>query len=523
MELSMLTLLPPVLAIVMVLITKRVLLSLGVGIIAAAFLISNYSIGGTFSFIWESFVQVFMEDGALNTWNVYILLFILILGLMTAFVSMMGGTIAFGEWMIKRVKTRVGAQLMTMVLGILIFVDDYFNSLTVGPISKPVTDQHRVSRAKLAYIVDSTAAPVSVIAPISSWGAYIIGIIGVVLVNHQVTDYGAFEAFVRMIPMNFYVWAALGMVLVIAIRQVDFGPMKHHERQAMEFGIVANPETEKVEQELPMSDTHRISDLLVPIGILFATTLGAIYWDGARNTEAGAPLMEVLGEADVSLALFVGGLISVVVTFLMYMRHVAAKRLSIDTLGKGIVVGIKSMLPAIFILTFAWAISYLIGELKTGEYLASLVEASQMNTIFLPALLFVMAGAIAFATGTSWGSFAILLPIAGQIAASTNIELMLPMLAAVLGGAVFGDHCSPISDTTILSATGANCELMDHVTTQLPYALTAAVITVISYIALGLFNSVVIGLIVMVVCFMIVSLFLNKISVTEAKDVAVTK
>lgn len=514
---SIWALIPPLITIAMVLLTKRVLLSLGVGIIATAFFTVSFHFTDAMRLIWEAFKGVFVEDGGVNTWNVYILLFVLLLGVLTSFVSMMGGTRAFGEWMIKRVKTRAGAQLMTMVLGIIIFIDDYFNSLTVGPISRPVTDKHNVSRAKLAYIVDSTAAPVSVIAPISSWGAYIIGLIGSVLVAENVTGYGPFEAFIQMIPMNFYVWAALGMVFVMAIRQSDFGPMKKHELRALQTGKVAS-ETQTKEssniEDLPTSDIGKSSDLFLPIGILFIATIVMIYWDGLKTVQADADLsntlINIFGEADVSLALLVGGIAGIIGTWLLFLRHLVAKKVTVKDFGKGIITGIKSMLSAFAILIFAWAISFLIGELQTGEYLAGLVNASNISLTLLPFIVFVMAGFIAFATGTSWGAFAILLPIAGQIAGATDIDLLLPVLAAVLAGAVFGDHCSPISDTTILSATGADCKLYDHFSTQLPYALTAAGIASVGYLVLGFTGNVWYGLLAVLIGLLILAWVLKN-------------
>lgn len=488
---------PPMLAIIMVLLTKRVLVSLGIGIIASALFITRFNLFKSFGLAWEAFKGVFVEDGGVNTWNVYIMLFVLMLGILTAFVSMMGGTRSFGDWMIRRVKTRTGAQIMTMILGVIIFVDDYFNSLTVGPVSRPVTDKHRISRAKLAYIVDSTAAPVSVVAPVSSWGAYIIGIIGTVLIAQNVTAYNEFEAFIQMIPMNFYVWSALGTVIIIAISQVDFGPMKVHEQRALNTGEVSNPENKKKVDTiayLPESDAGKISDLLAPIGILFIATLVAIYVSGFMAAGEDKSLMVIFGEADVAAALLIGGIIGLFVTFLLFTRHYRQGKLTKHHFAEGLKEGIKSMMPAIWILIFAWTISHLINELKTGEYLAGIVEASNLNIAFLPVVVFIMAGFIAFATGTSWGSFAILLPIGGQIAAVADIDLLLPVLAAVLAGAVFGDHCSPISDTTILSSTGASCDHIDHVSTQLPYALVAATIAGFGYVTLGLTGNVWFGL-----------------------------
>src|SRR5690625_1682880 len=507
------SLVPPLLAIIMVLLTRRVLVSLGAGIIAAAFFIAGFHLQESLLLVWTAFKGVFVEDGALNTWNVNILLFVLMLGILTAFVSLMGGTKAFGDWMIQRVKTRAGAQIMTMVLGIIVFVDDYFNSLTVGQVAKPITDKHRISRAKLAYIVDSTSAPICVIAPVSSWGAYIIGILGSVLAAQSVTAYTALGAFIKLIPMNYYVWAALGVVLVIALKQSDFGPMKTHEDRALHTGEVLNPENaEKIDAEssLPKSDAGKVTDLIIPIAVLFIATLGFIYWTGLSAVEGQQSFINIFGEADVAKSLLYGGIFGLVVTFILFVRHILQGKLTGNHFGLGIVEGTKSMLPGFTILIFAWAIVYLIGELKTGEYLAGIVQASNLSLSLLPVIVFIMAGFIAFATGTSWGSFGILLPIAGQIAGAVDIELLLPMLAAVLAGAVFGDHCSPISDTTILSSTGASCDHIDHVTTQLPYAILAAGIAGLGYLALGIFGSAWLGLVIVIISLIVFSSILKR-------------
>ncbi|HLR04115.1 MAG TPA: Na+/H+ antiporter NhaC family protein [Virgibacillus sp.] len=502
MENTIWSLLPPILAIAMVLLTRRVLVSLGVGIVAAAFFIANFNFSESVMLVWQAFKGVFVDDGALNTGYVFLLIFILLLGILTAFVSMMGGTKAFGDWMASRVKSRAGVQIMTMILGVIIFIDDYFNSLTVGRVAMPVTDKHRISRAKLAYIVDSTSAPVSVAAPISSWGAYIIAMLGSILTAHGVTEYSAFGAFVKIIPMNFYVWAALGTILVIAIRQTDFGPMREHEQRALKTGDVLDPKNkEKVDEssKLPSSDAGKVSDLIIPIVVLLVATLGFIYWSGYNGAGADKSLMNIFGEADVESSLMYGGIIGLLFTFLLFFRHFNKGKLTGNQFMKGLVEGIKSMLPAFFILIFAWTIVYLIEELETGIYLGNLVEQSNLSLALLPFIVFLMAGFIAFSTGTSWGSFGILLPIAGQIAASTDIELILPMFAAVLSGAVFGDHCSPISDTTILSSAGSGIPHIDHVVTQLPYALTAAGIAGLSYLILGLTDNVWFGLATVVV------------------------
>lgn len=511
------SLIPPILAIIMVLLTRRVLISLGVGIVAAALFVTNFYIADSLGLIYGAAKGVFVEDGGLNTWNVYIIFFILLLGMITNFVGMMGGTRAFGDWMIRRVKTRVGAQIMTFILGIALFIDDYFNSLTVGQVARPITDKHRISRAKLAYIVDSTAAPVCVIAPVSSWGAYILGLIGMVLTTHQIVDYSELSAFLLMVPMNFYVWSALGVVLVIAIKQADFGPMKKHELHAIRTGQVSltdaknttDPDAGKT------SNLGKITDLIVPIIVLFVATLIFIFWTGLQALGDGErSLILIFGEADVSASLFYGGSVALLTTFLFFVRHITKRELTGKDFAGGIVNGMKAMMPAVIILIFAWTITDLIDQLGTGTYLADVVKNSNMPFALLPFIIFIMAGLIAFSTGTSWGSFALLLPIAGQIAAATHLELILPMLAAVLAGAVFGDHCSPISDTTILSATGSSCHHIDHVMTQLPYSLVAAGIAGAGYLALGFTESVWVGLII-VLAGLALLFFLLKKPVTE--------
>ncbi|MFD2129965.1 Na+/H+ antiporter NhaC family protein [Pseudogracilibacillus auburnensis] len=509
---SIWSLIPPLLAIIMVLLTRRVLISLGVGIVASALFITHFQVIDSLDLMLGALTGVFLENGGLNTWNVYIIFFIFILGIITNFVGLMGGTRAFGDWMIRRVKTRMGAQIMTILLGIALFIDDYFNSLTVGQVARPITDKHRISRAKLAYIVDSTAAPVCVIAPVSSWGAYILGLIGMVLTTHQIVDYTELGAFLLMIPMNFYVWAALGVVLVIAIRQVDFGPMKKHEAHALKTGEVSPPDSKTFidPDSGPTSSLGKMVDLIVPIIVLFIATIGFIFWTGVQGLEEKGSLITIFGEADVSKSLFYGGLISLLTTFLFYLRHVIKDQLSGGHFFGGILNGIKSMLPAVMILILAWTITDLIDQLGTGTFLADVVKNSNISFALLPFIIFIMAGLIAFSTGTSWGSFALLLPIAGQIAAATHMELILPMLAAVLAGAVFGDHCSPISDTTILSATGSNCHHIDHVMTQLPYSIVAAVIAGAGYLTLGFTGSVWIGLIIVFVGLVVLYFTLKK-------------
>lgn len=503
MENTIFSLLPPILAIFMVILTRRVLLSLGVGIITAAFLLADFNIGKTFSIMYDAARGIFIDDGALNTWNVYIILFLLVLGIITAFISISGGSRAFGEWAMKRVKTRAGAQIVGAILGIIIFIDDYFNALAVGQISRPITDRQKVSRAKLAYVIDSTSAPVCVVSPISSWGAYIIALIGTILATHNITEYSAFSAFIQMIPMNLYVWASIAMVFIVAYRNINIGQMKQHENRAMTTGVVLDPDKPapgELKDDLPTSSKGSVGDLIWPILSLVVGVVGSMVWTGYLATEGTVTILAIFENTDVAKSLIMGGVFGLMVTLILFFRQaVVLKGVNVNTLSTGLIEGIKSMLPAVYILVFAWAIVDLIGRLETGSYLAGIVESSNMNTAFLPIILFVIAGVMAFSTGTSWGSFGILLPIAGDIAAATDVSLLLPAMAAVLAGAVFGDHCSPISDTTILSSTGAGCNHIDHVLTQLPYALISAAFAIVGYLVLGFTGSTIIALAAVVI------------------------
>ena len=504
MENSILSIIPPLVALLMVVVTRKVLPSLGVGIILGALMVNNWSVSGSIKEIYTIVKGILIdsESGGLNTWNMYIIFFLLLLGMMTAFISISGGSRAFGEWAMKRVKTRVGAQVVTAIFGIIIFIDDYFNSLAVGNVSRPITDRHGVSRAKLAYIIDSTAAPMCIISPISSWGAYIIALIGGVLTTHSITGVGALEAFMRMIPMNLYALFALAMVFFVSYFDINLKAMKVHEDRAQKTGKVLDPDKGAVPGEtsgLPESDKGKVADLAWPIIMLIAGTVTFMIVTGIQavsGTETAVTALSIFENTDVASSLLYGGLIGLATSLIFFF----AKRMGGAVLGKGIWEGIKSMLPAVYILFFAWTLIEIIGSLGTGKYLAGLVN-DHIIIGFLPAILFLLAGVMAFATGTSWGTFGIMLPIAGEIAAATDPTYMLPVLAAVLAGAVFGDHCSPISDTTILSSTGAGSHHIDHVMTQLPYALLVAGISLLGYLVLGFTGSSIIGLIATAIFF----------------------
>ncbi|WP_209125038.1 Na+/H+ antiporter NhaC family protein [Alkalihalobacillus sp. BA299] len=493
MEVSMMSLIPPVLALVMVILTRRVLISLGAGIVVGALLLNGFDPISAVAQIFSILTAIFYVDGAINDWELNIIFFLLLLGMLASLVALSGGSRAFGEWALKRVKTRIGAQLVTVILGIIIFIDDYFNSLTVGNVSRPLTDRHRISRAKLAYLVDSTAAPMCVISPISSWGAFIITIIAGVLATHSVTQYEALQAFLLIVPMNYYALFAVFLVLAVAWFKLDFGPMKKHETLAIETGEVVDkskgtPPGENMDVQ-PV-DNGKVIDLVLPIVTLIVGTILFMVITGIQGTDGTASILEIFENTDVAAALVYGGLLGLAVAIIFTLM----KKVSVKDFGVGLWAGIKSMLPAIYILIFAWTIIEIIGELGTGEYLATLIDGS-IPVALLPVIIFIVAGAMAFSTGTSWGTFGMLLPIAGDIAATLDITMILPMLAAVLAGAIFGDHCSPISDTTILSSTGAGSHHIDHVITQLPYALVVAAISIVGFLVLGFTGSLFIGFI----------------------------
>ncbi|APH03796.1 Na+/H+ antiporter NhaC family protein [Bacillus weihaiensis] len=484
------SIIPPLIAIIMVVLTRRVLLSLGVGIVSAALILKEFSIIDSGKAIFNAVKAIFISDGALNTWNVYIILFLLILGIITALISISGGSRAFGEWAQKRVKTRVGAQFTAALLGILIFIDDYFNALAVGQVSRPITDRQKVSRAKLAYIIDSTSAPVCVVSPISSWGAYIIAMIATILTTHGVTEYSPLGAFMTMVPMNYYVFAAIVLVFAVAYFNINLGSMKVHEERAMNTGEVVDPDKEALgepKEELPTSTNGTIGNLVWPILALIAGTVSSMLYTGytAIEDKSGVTILTIFENTDVSTSLLYGGTFGLLITIILFF----VRGISGNHFGLGIKEGIKSMLPAIYILMFAWVIVDLIGQLSTGEYLAGIVEKSNLNVAYLPVVMFVLGAFMAFATGTSWGTFGIMLPIAGEITAATDISMLLPAMAAVLAGSVLGDHCSPISDTTILSSTGAGSHHIDHVLTQLPYALIGGLFAAIGYVILGITGS----------------------------------
>ncbi|RDW20946.1 Na+/H+ antiporter NhaC family protein [Oceanobacillus chungangensis] len=499
MEGTIYSLIPAVIMLILVLVTRKVLLSLGTGIIVGALFIHDFNIVESLKEVWLVFYGIFVVDGSPNWGNILLLVFLFLLGIMTAFLQASGGSRAFGEWMMKRVKTRAGAQIMTGILGIIIFIDDYFSSLSIGQIARPLTDRHRVSRAKLAYFIDSMAAPVTVLSPISSWGAYIIGILGGLFAANGITSMQPIEAFIMMIPHNFYAIIAVLLVFIVAIFNFNIGPMRTHEDRAVQTGELLDPKQNNVPGDLSdvfePNKNGRVYHLIVPIIMLFVATIVAMLVTGIQATEGKASIITAFANTNVNLSLFIGGFMAVLTSAIFHFSQKQPR----ENVGKIFVEGLKTMLPAINILLLAWMVGSVISTLKIGAYLAEIVNNASINVSFIPIIFFAVTLLMSLATGTSWGTFGMMLPIGVEIMMHTDSQLLLPALAAILSGSVFGDHCSPISDTTILSATGAGSNHMDHVLTQLPYAIMSAIIAAIGFLVIGFTNQVVLALFVSVV------------------------
>ncbi|WP_353894136.1 Na+/H+ antiporter NhaC family protein [Proteinivorax hydrogeniformans] len=467
MENSILVLLPPVIAIVMAIITKQVIFSLGSGIIIGGLMLNGFNPLSTLEYLSTTL----MESVADPKWNTPIIVFCLLLGGIIGMVSRSKATISFSHWAAKRVKTRRGAMLTTWILGMLMFIDDYFNSLSVGAVMRPITDKMNVSREKLAYILDSTAAPVCIIAPVSTWIAFVMSIMAEEFTRYGI-DKNPFSAFISIIPFNFYAILALVMVVFIAIVGKDFGPMKRAEEMQSRATSVKQEE---------ISSNSTVWDLVIPIGSLVFMTLLAMIWTGGYFT-ADISLWVAFTESDPAFSLIYGGLIAVVITFAMY----AIKRtLPFGEIFESFVDGMKTMMGVIVVLALAWTIGAVIGDLNVRTYIADIVADGSIPMFLIPVTMFLISALVAFSTGSSWGTFSIMVPIAIATAVAGPTSFIYAALGAVLGGAVLGDHCSPISDSTILSSAGADCSHIDHVNTQLPYALVPGGFALIGSIMVG--------------------------------------
>lgn len=471
-------LLPPVIAIGLALITKEVYTSLLAGIITGGLLYSNFNLELMINTIF------FQEDGGMvyklaDAWNVGILVFLVMLGILVSMLNKAGGSAAFGKWASKHIKTRIGAQISVMILGVLIFVDDYFNCLTVGSVMRPVTDRHKVSRAKLSYIIDATAAPVCIIAPISSWAAAVTSSVP------EDSGINGFAVFLQTIPYNLYAILTLVMVLLVTVLRVDFGPMKKHEMNAIAGDLFTTPGRpyEGNEEEVINEKAH-VLDLILPVAVLIASCIVTMVYTGGFFE--GASFVDAFAASDASVGLVLGGAVTLVFTFIYYMMRDV---LSFEEFAKCIPEGFQSMIAPILILTMAWTLSGMTNLLGAKYFVADLVanSASAMQG-FLPMIIFLVAAFLAFATGTSWGTFSILIPIV--IGVFPEGQMMVISIASCLAGAVCGDHCSPISDTTIMASAGGHCEHVNHVVTQLPYVLVVGSVCMVGYLLIGIFKAV---------------------------------
>ena len=480
-----LSLLPPLIAIILALITKEVYSSLFVGIIAGGLLASSFSFSGTLDIVINDGIIAAVAD------NAGIFVFLVLLGAMVALLNRTGASAAFGAWAQKNIKTRVGAQLATFLLGVLIFIDDYFNCLTVGSVMQPVTDSHKVSRAKLAYIIDATAAPVCMIAPISSWAAAVSS-------YADGTGYSGLALFVRAIPYNFYSILTFVFIICIVLMKFDYGPMATHEKNALEKGDLFTSGTEHAAQDTGKQGTKgKVYDLIIPIVLLIIfSVIGLLYIGGFfgvdawGDTDFAGDLIGAFSNTDAVIGLPWGGIIA----FLVILIYLICRRvISFKDAMECIPEGFKAMVPAILILTFASALKNMTSALGSAEFVDGFMRnASEGLTALLPAVIFLVAVFISFSTGTSWGTFGILIPIVTSIFPASS-ELMYIGMSACLAGAVCGDHCSPISDTTIMSSAGARCDHINHVSTQLPYALTVAGVSFVSFLIAAFISNVVPG------------------------------
>ncbi|MEQ2577880.1 Na+/H+ antiporter NhaC family protein [Hominiventricola aquisgranensis] len=487
-------LIPPVVAIVLALITKEVYSSLFVGILVGGLFYSGFSFEGTIVHIFEDGIIGVLSD----SYNVGILVFLIILGAIVCLMNKAGGSAAFGRWASDHIKTRTGAQLTTVALGVLIFIDDYFNCLTVGSVMRPVTDKHNISRAKLAYLIDATAAPICIIAPISSWAAAVTGF---------VEGEDGLSLFISAIPYNFYALLTIVMMLTIAVLNIDFGSMKIHEDNAKKGDLFTTPDRPYGEAtELEDTGKGTVKDLLIPIiALIICCVIGMIYTGGFFE---GADFVTAFSNSDASVGLAIGSAFALVITILLYVsRRVLGFKECMDCIPEGF----KAMVPAIMILTFAWTLKSMTDSLGAAEFVAALIKGSASGIVnLLPAIIFVVGCLLAFATGTSWGTFGILIPIVVDAFQATNPTLMTIAISACMAGAVCGDHCSPISDTTIMASAGAQCNHVNHVSTQLPYAVSVAAISFITYIVAGFVQSAWISLPVGVVLTLGYLLFMKK-------------
>lgn len=478
------SLFPPVIAIGLALITKEVYSSLFVGILSGGIIYAAASETG-----FEGTFKAVVQDGLItnlsNAYNVGILVFLVVLGIIVVLMNKAGGSRAYGEWAAAHIKGRRGAALSTFFLGVLIFVDDYFNCLTVGSVMRPITDKHNISRSKLAYLIDSTAAPICIIAPISSWAAAVSG---------TVEGVNGISLFINTIPYNLYAFLTILMVIFISVSDTDYGPMKIHEDNAKNGDIFTTKNNTYEQDAQPVTERGRVIDLILPVAVLIVfCVVGMIYTGGFFS---GTDFVTAFANCDAAYGLSLGSISALIVIIAYYMLR---RVLKFNECMDSIAAGFKQMVPAILILTFAWTLKTMTNHLEAGAFVSGVVQSATALSVLLPVILFVVAIGLAFATGTSWGTFGILIPIVTSVfdAELANVSqtgeipsMVIICISACLAGAVCGDHCSPISDTTIMASTGAQCDHVNHVSTQLPYALTVAAVCVVGYLLSGFVHNV---------------------------------
>ncbi len=467
---SFAALLAPIIAILLALITKEVYSSLVIGIIVGGVIYAN----GNF----ETTLTHVISDGFIanvaDSYNMGILLFLILLGALVAMMNKAGGSAAFGRWATKHIKSRVGAQLATVALGVLIFIDDYFNCLTVGSVMRPVTDENKISRAKLSYIIDATAAPVCIIAPISSWAAAVAGF------ARGAGAENGISLFIQAIPYNFYALLTIVMMIFLAVSKFEYGPMKKHEKNALEKGDLFTSGTQQAVEEMAVNEKGKVIDLVLPIIVLIVScVIGMIYSGGFFSGES---FVTSFSNSDASVGLAYGSFVAIIITIVYFLiRRVLSFKQIMESLPEGF----KAMVPAIMILACAWTLKAMTDSLGAKIFISQLIEGSAAGfQKLLPAIIFLIAVGLSFSTGTSWGTFGILIPIVLSVFDASN-PLQIVAISACMAGAVCGDHCSPISDTTIMASAGAQCDHLNHVSTQLPYALTVAGVSTVSYIIAG--------------------------------------
>lgn len=478
------SLFPPVIAIGLALITKEVYSSLFVGILSGGIIYAAAS-GTGFEGTFKAVVQDGLITNLSNAYNVGILVFLVVLGIIVVLMNKAGGSRAYGEWAAAHIKSRRGVALSTFFLGVLIFVDDYFNCLTVGSVMRPITDKHNISRSKLAYLIDSTAAPICIIAPISSWAAAVSG---------TVEGVNGISLFINTIPYNLYAFLTILMVIFISVSDTDYGPMKIHEDNAKNGDIFTTKNNTYEQDAQPVTERGRVIDLILPVAVLIVfCVVGMIYTGGFFS---GTDFVTAFANCDAAYGLSLGSISALIVIIAYYMFR---RVLKFNECMDSIAAGFKQMVPAILILTFAWTLKTMTNHLEAGAFVSGVVQSATALSVLLPVILFVVAIGLAFATGTSWGTFGILIPIVTSVfeAELANVSqtgeipsMVIICISACLAGAVCGDHCSPISDTTIMASTGAQCDHVNHVSTQLPYALTVAAVCVVGYLLSGFVHNV---------------------------------